>query len=130
MGFVQDFKDFAFKGNLIDMAVGIVIGTASAAIVKSFIDNIISPLIGAILKVPDLSKFYITLGEADVDGKMVPINLKFGAFLQNVMDFAILAFAVFIATKVMAKFMAKAEEESEPPAEVKLLTEIRDSLAK
>ena len=65
MGFIQDFKDFAFKGNLIDMAVGIVIGGASAAIVKSFIDNIISPLLGALLKVPDLSGMTLAMGTSE-----------------------------------------------------------------
>ena len=127
MGFIQDFKDFAFKGNLVDMAVGIVIGTASAAIVKSFIDNIVSPLIGSLLKVPDLTGMKSKLGET-AEGE--PINLMYGTFIQNVMDFVILAFAVFVAIKVMSKFMKKAEEESEPSDEVKLLTEIRDSLAK
>jgi large conductance mechanosensitive channel len=131
MGFIQDFKDFAFKGNLIDMAVGIVIGGASAAIVKSFIDNIISPLLGALLKVPDLSGMTFQMGES-ADG--APIMLKYGTFLQNVLDFMILAFAVFVAIKVMARFMKRAEAEAaasaEPTAEVKLLTEIRDSLAK
>ncbi len=127
MGFIQDFKDFAFKGNLVDMAVGIVIGTASAAIVKSFIDNIISPLIGALLKIPDLSQLRLTMGQSS-DGD--PIFLNYGTFVQNVLDFLILAFAVFVAIKVMARFMRKAEEESGPSAEVRLLTEIRDSLAK
>ena len=129
MGFIQDFKDFAFKGNLIDMAVGIVIGGASAAIVKSFIDNIISPLLGALLKVPDLSGMTMAMGES-ADG--TPILLKYGAFCQNVLDFMILAFAVFVAIKVMARFMKKAEAEAaaKPSAEVQLLTDIRDSLAK
>ncbi len=131
MGFIQDFKDFAFKGNLVDMAVGIVIGTASAAIVKSFIDNIISPLIGALLKIPDLSKLQMHLGQSEAGED---IFLNYGTFIQNVLDFLILAFAVFVAIKVMARFMRKAEEEAAeakgPSEEVRLLTEIRDSLAK
>lgn len=127
MGFIQDFKEFAFKGNLVDMAVGIVIGGASAAIVKSFIDNIVSPMIGAILKVPDLSGLVANLGTSAEDE---PIVLKYGTFIQNVMDFVIMAFAVFIAIKVMARFMKKAEEEKsvDPPEDVKLLREIRDAL--
>ena len=129
MGFIQDFKEFAFKGNLIDMAVGIVIGGASAAIVKSFIDNIVSPLLGALLKIPDLSGLVMKLGESP-DNE--PIVLKYGAFIQNVLDFIILAFAVFVAIKVMARFMKKAEEEkaADPPEDIKLLTEIRDALVK
>ena len=130
MGFLKDFKEFAFKGNLVDMAVGIVIGTAAGAIVKSFIDNIVSPLIGALLKVPDLSQLQWAMGES-ANGD--PIFLKYGTFLQNLLDFLIMAFAVFVAIRVMAKFMRKAEEEAPDPGpseEVKLLTEIRDSLAK
>lgn len=127
MGFIQDFKNFAFKGNFVDMAVGIVIGGASAAIVKSFIDNIISPLLGALLKVPDLRGMTLAMGES-ADG--TPIVLKYGAFIQNFLDFMILAFAVFVAIKVMSSFMKKAEAESKPSAEVQLLTDIRDSLAK
>ena len=75
MGFLKDFKEFAFKGNLVDMAVGIVIGTAAGAIVKSFIDNIVSPLIGALLKVPDLSQLQMAMGES-ASGD--PIFLKYG----------------------------------------------------
>ncbi len=127
MGFIQEFKDFAFKGNLIDMAVGIVIGGASAAIVKSFIDNIVSPLLGALLKVPDLGGMTMKMGESP-DG--TPILLKYGAFFQNILDFMILAFAVFVAIKVMSRFMKKAEAEAKPSAEVQLLTDIRNSLAK
>ena len=127
MGFIQDFKNFAFKGNLIDMAVGIVIGTAAGAIVKSFIDNIVSPLIAALFKVPDMSGLTMNIGTAE-DG--TPIEVMYGTFLQNLLDFMILAFAVFVAIKVAARFMEKAEEEAEPPAEVKLLTEIRDALKK
>ena len=127
MGFIQDFKNFAFKGNLVDMAVGIVIGGASAAIVKSFIDNIISPMLGALLKVPDLSGMTLAMGES-ADG--TPILLRYGAFIQNFLDFMILAFAVFVAIKVMSSFMKKAEAEAKPSAEVQLLTDIRDSLAK
>lgn len=127
MGFVQDFKDFAFKGNLVDMAVGIVIGGASAAIVKSFIDNIVSPLIGAIMKVPDMSSWTQPIGET-ADG--TDILLKHGAFIQNVLDFVIMAFAVFVAIRVMARFMKKQEAVAAPPADIKLLTEIRDALVK
>ena len=124
MSFIQDFKDFAFKGNLIDMAVGIIMGTAAAAIVKSFIDNIISPLIGMIAQVPNMSAFKYPADAAEGEGIM------YGSFLQNVIDFAIMAFVIFVALKVAAKWMKKAEADAPPPADIVLLTEIRDSLNK
>lgn len=127
MGFIQDFKDFAFKGNLIDMAVGIVIGTAAADIVKSFMSNIVSPLIGKLLKVPDLSGYFLSLGTTD-DG--TDIKLNFGSFAQNIMDFVILAFAVFVVIRMMNNLKKKQEAVAAPPADIKLLTEIRDALVK
>jgi large conductance mechanosensitive channel len=134
MGFVQDFKDFAFKGNIVDMAVGVVIGTATAAIVKSFIDNIVAPLIAFLVKVPDLSEWKLSLGEATVEKQGVRvvenIYLSYGRFIQNMLDFLILAFAVFVAIRVMSQFMKKAKASAEPSAEVKLLTQIRDALTK
>ena len=135
MGFIQDFKDFAFKGNLIDMAVGIIMGTAAAAIVKSFIDNIISPLIAQVAKVPDMSSLNTVLGEAEVTNEagetvMEPILLNWGMFLQNTIDFLILAFVIFVALKIATSWMKKAEEEAPPAEEIVLLTEIRDALKK
>ncbi len=126
MGMIQDFKDFAFKGNLIDMAVGIVMGTAVAAIVKSFLDNIILPLVASVAQVGDMSKVLaIPLGEGE-DAAVMAI----GSFIQEAINFLILAFVIFIALKIASAWMKKAEEDAEPSDEVKLLTEIRDSLAK
>lgn len=126
MGMIQDFKDFAFKGNLIDMAVGIVMGTAVAAIVKSFLDNIILPLVASIAKVGDMSKVMaIPLGEGE-DAAVMAI----GSFIEEAINFTILAFVIFLALKIASTWMKKAEEDAEPSDEVKLLTEIRDSLAK
>ena len=144
MGFIEDFKKFAFKGNLIDMAVGIVMGGAVAAIVKSFLDNIITPLIAMIGGVPDMSslKLYIggetpKLNEAGEEIKnsagevvMEQAAINYGTFIQNVLDFVILAFVIFIALKVASRWMQAAEEEAPPSPEVQLLTEIRDSLNK
>jgi len=129
MGMIQDFKDFALKGNLIDMAVGIVMGGAVAAIVKSFLDNIISPLIASILQVPDMASLKTELG-TNAAGEAT--YLMWGNFVQNTIDFMILAFVIFIALKIAAGMMKAAEEEAaaEPSDEIKLLTEIRDSLAK
>ena len=135
MGFIQDFKDFAFKGNLLDMAVGLVMGTAVAAMVKSFIDHIVMPLVASIVKVGDMSAWTIPIGttiEKEVDGKMqmVQAEIGIGSFVQEVLNFTILAFVIFIALKVAAAWMKKAEEEAPPSEEVVLLTEIRDALAK
>ncbi len=127
MGFIQDFKDFAFKGNLIDMAVGIVMGTAVAAIVKSFLDNIITPLIAAIFQVPDMSSLKFSLGKNAANEETF---LKWGSFMQNTLDFVILAFVIFLALKVAAKFMKKAQADAPTPADIVLLTEIRDALKK
>ncbi|QEG24991.1 large conductance mechanosensitive channel protein MscL [Mariniblastus fucicola] len=135
MSFISDFKEFAFKGNLIDMAVGLVMGTAVAAMVKSFIDHIIMPLVASIVKVGDMSGWTIPIGteiEKEVDGvtKMVQAEIGVGSFIQEVINFSILAFVIFIALKVASRWMKKAEEETPPSDEVVLLTEIRDSLAK
>lgn len=135
MGFIQDFKDFAFKGNLIDMAVGIVMGGAVAAIVKSFLTNIVTPIIAKVAKVPDMSSLNSTIGMAEVKneaGELVeaPIILNWGTFVQNTMDFVILAFVIFIALKVAARWMKKAEEDAPPAEDIVLLREIRDALAK
>jgi large conductance mechanosensitive channel len=125
MGMIQDFKDFAFKGNLIDMAVGIVMGGAVAAIVKSFLDNIITPLVASVLKVPDMSALKFSLGTNEAKEETF---LKWGSFLQNTLDFIILAFVIFLALKVASKFMKKAQADAPTPADIVLLTEIRDSL--
>ncbi|MEM7456933.1 MAG: large conductance mechanosensitive channel protein MscL [Planctomycetota bacterium] len=132
MGFIQDFKEFAFKGNLIDMAVGFIMGTAAAAIVKSFIDNIVAPLIAGIAKVPDMSEMWkFPMGETTNEaGETVAAYVQVGSFVQNVIDFTIMAFVIFIALKVASTWMKKAEEDAGPSEEVALLTEIRDSLAK
>ena len=139
MGFVKDFKDFAFKGNLIDMAVGIIMGGAVGVIVKSFLDNIITPLIAMVAGVPDLSAMKLEIGDKlpvlDEAGNAVMKDgvavteqaaIKYGSFIQNVMDFIILAFVIFIALKIASKWMKKAEEDTPIPDDVVLLTEIRD----
>ena len=135
MGFVQDFKDFAFKGNLIDMAVGIVMGGAVAAMTKSFIDHIVMPLVASIVKVGDMSGWTIPIGgtiEKEVDGVKVveQAQIYVGSFVQEAINFTILAFVIFIALKVAARWMKKAEKEAPTPADIVLLTEIRDSLKK
>lgn len=132
MSFIKDFKEFAFKGNLIDMAVGIIMGTAAAAIVKSFIDNIIAPLIAVVAGVPDMSGLKFGLGKTieNDKGETVQAAIHYGSFLQNVIDFTILAFVIFVALKIASKWMKKAEEEKPTPKDIELLTEIRDALQK
>lgn len=144
MGFINDFKEFAFKGNLIDMAVGIVMGGAVAAIVKSFLDNIITPLIAMIGGVPDMSQMKFAIGKEipklneagdqikNAAGEPVTEQaaIHYGTFIQNTIDFLILAFIIFIALKIAASWMKKAEEDAPPPADIALLTEIRDALKK
>ena len=144
MSFIQDFKDFAFKGNLIDMAVGIVMGGAVAAIVKSFLDNIVTPLIAMVAKVPDMSALKYPIGSSSPKlneagepilnsaGEQVveQAAINYGTFMQNTLDFVILAFVIFIALRVASKWMKKAEKDAPPPADIQLLTEIRDALQK
>ena len=142
MGFIQDFKEFALKGNLIDMAVGIVMGGAVAAVVKSFLDNIITPLIAMVAGVPDMSGMKYAIGEhlpkltetgeQLLNSKGEPVTeqaaIFYGTFIQNCIDFAILAFVIFIALKIASTMMKTAADDAPPSDEVVLLTEIRDSL--
>ncbi|MDG1874729.1 MAG: large conductance mechanosensitive channel protein MscL [Mariniblastus sp.] len=132
MSFVSDFKEFAFKGNLIDMAVGLVMGTAVAAMVKSFIDHIVMPLVASIVKVGDMSGWKIPLGtEMDgPDGTKIQAAIGIGSFVSEAINFTILAFVIFVALKVASRWMKKAEADSPPAADIVLLTEIRDALKK
>ena len=130
MSMMSEFKDFAMRGNVVDMAVGIIIGGAFGKIVSSFVNDVLMPPIGMALGGVDFSELAFTLQEAVGDAAAVTVN--YGAFIQTVVDFIIIAFAIFMAIKAMNK-MKKEEEEApaEPPkpsAEVQLLTEIRDSL--
>lgn len=135
MSFIEDFKDFAFKGNLIDMAVGLVMGGAVAAMVKSFIDHIIMPVVASVIKVGDMSAWEIPIGgtiEKVVDGVTITESaaIGVGSFVQECINFAILALVIFICLKIAAKWMKTAADDAPPSDEVVLLTEIRDSLKK
>lgn len=126
---LKAFKEFAMKGNMLDMAVGIVIGAAFGTVVKSLVDNIIMPPIGKLTADIDFSKIVIPLGGETEDGE--PVVIGIGQFLNDTLSFVIIAFALFIVIKkVLAAFEKEKEEEPEPePAEdVVLLTEIRDLL--
>lgn len=123
--FLEEFKAFAMKGNVVDLAVAVVIGAAFGKIVSSLVDNIIMPLIGLLLGGVDLTSFSVTVGDAVV---------TYGVFLQSVIDFLIIALVIFMAIKVIARLQkkeeAKPEKEKivEPTEDIKLLREIRDSL--
>ncbi|PKN58658.1 MAG: large conductance mechanosensitive channel protein MscL [Deltaproteobacteria bacterium HGW-Deltaproteobacteria-14] len=130
MGIMKEFKTFAMKGNVIDMAVGIIIGAAFGKIVSSFVKDVIMPPLGELLGGVDFSELMIKLSDA-ADGPAI----RYGAFIQTVIDFLIVAFAVFMVIKGINNLHKKEEAAPpapaappEPSAEVKLLTEIRDSL--
>ncbi|EKE06492.1 MAG: large-conductance mechanosensitive channel [uncultured bacterium] len=125
----QEFKKFAIKGNVLDMAVGVVIGGAFGKIVTSLVSDIIMPPIGFMTGGVDFSKLALTLKKATETTEAV--NLNYGAFINNILDFVIISFSIFIIIKQINKF--KKKEESKPketPEDIKLLREIRDSLKK
>lgn len=126
--FINEFKAFAMKGNVIDLAVAVVIGAAFGKIVSSLVENIITPLIGLLMGGVNFSGLSYQVGGAVV---------TYGAFVQSVVDFLIIAFVIFMAVKTINKAQAAFDEKEETPAEkkpaepteeVKLLREIRDSL--
>ena len=122
---LKEFKEFISKGNVFDMAIGVIIGGAFGKIVTSLVDNILMPLIGLIIGGLDFSKLVIKVKDAEI---------AYGLFIQNVVDFLIVALCIFMVVKLFSKFKKKKEEEPEAPAEpseeVLLLREIRDSLKK
>lgn len=128
---LKEFKEFAMKGNVIDLAVGVIIGGAFGKIVSSLVNDIITPLLGLLLgkvNVAGLAQPIPTFGGGD------PIVLKYGIFLQNIIDFIIVAFSIFLFIKFINKFKRKeacaqpVKEEPKPSKEELLLTEIRDLL--
>lgn len=127
---LQEFKDFAMKGNVVDMAVGVIIGGAFGKIVSSVVADVIMPPIGLLMGGVDFTKLAITLKEA-VDEKTPAVMLNYGNFFQTVVDFTIVAFAIFMAIKMMNKLKKAEVAPPAPPAPTKeelLLTEIRDLL--
>ncbi len=130
MGLMKEFKEFAMRGNVVDMAVGIVIGAAFGKIVSSFVKDVLMPPIGLVLGGVDFSNLAIVLKEAV--GKTPAVTLKYGSFIQSIVDFTIIAFAIFMVVKAMNSMKKKEEEKpAEPPKpsnEEVLLTEIRDIL--
>lgn len=137
MGFVKEFKEFAMRGNVLDMAIGIVIGGAFGKIVSSFVADLMTPLLGVLIGGVNFSDLKIVLKQAVMQGEEVispEVAFSYGNFIQVIFDFLIIAFAIFMLLKAVNKFKRKKEEAPEapaaPPADVQLLTEIRDLLKK
>ena len=138
MGFLKEFKAFALKGNVMDMAVGVIIGGAFGKIVTSLVNDIIMPPIGLLIGGVDFTNLKLVIKRAVVEGgaEIAPaVTWNYGAFIQQVVDFTILAFCVFMMVKIMNKLLKKEEKKAAtppaPPAPSKeevLLTEIRDIL--
>ena len=132
MKWLQEFKTFAVRGNVVDMAVGIVIGAAFGKIVSSFVADVIMPPIGLLIGGVDFSKLVITIKKATETTAAVTLN--YGSFIQTIIDFVIIAFAIFMLVKAINTLKRKeAAKPSEPPLpspEVTLLTDIRDILRK
>ncbi len=130
MSFLSEFKTFAVRGNVIDMAVGIIVGAAFGKIVSSFVDGVVMPPLGLLIGGVEFSDLAIVLKEAVGDAPAVTLN--YGMFIQTVVDFVIIAFAIFLAIKAINTLKRQeAEAPSAPPAPTKeevLLTEIRDLL--
>jgi large conductance mechanosensitive channel len=139
MSIAKEFKDFAMRGNVVDLAVGVVIGAAFGKIVNSLVQDVIMPAVGALLGGVDFKQFYINLSATTYDSlelaeKAGAPLIKYGAFINSMVDFVIIAFAIFIAVKAINKL--KRQEQAAPaeppptPEDVLLLREIRDALKK
>lgn len=135
MSFLSEFKAFAMRGNVVDMAVGIIIGGAFGKIVSSLVNDVIMPPIGVLVGGVDFTDLSVEIKKAATDaaGEVVPaVTLNYGQFIQTTIDFVIVAFAIFMMIKVMNSLKKKEEEAPAAPAapskEEELLTEIRDLL--
>lgn len=136
--FLTDFKEFAMRGNVIDMAVGVIVGGAFGKIVTSLVNDLIMPAIGVVTGGVDFKDLKYVLKDAVMNGEEVvapAVNINYGMFIQNIVDFLIIAFCIFVAIRMLSKLKKKKAEEPAPapaePAPTKeevLLTEIRDLL--
>lgn len=134
---LQEFKEFAMRGNVTDMAVGIIIGAAFGKIVSSLVADVIMPPIGYFLGGVDFTSMKIILQEANAAQSITEVAITYGNFIQTIFDFIIVAFCIFLLIKFMNRLSEKKAEEvpatptpAEPTEEVKLLSEIRDLLSK
>ena len=131
--FLQDFKAFAMRGNVIDMAVGVIIGAAFGKIVSSIVADLITPAIGLIVGGVNFTDLKITLKDADVANGVEAVTINYGNFLQATFDFIIIAFSIFLFVRLISKLQRKKAEEkpaepAKPAEDIQLLTEIRDLL--
>lgn len=136
MGLVKEFREFALKGNMVDMAVGIIIGAAFGGVVKSLVDNVLMPPLGVLIGGMDFSDFKVVLRDAVVEGDKVvrpAAEMQYGVFLTTFINFVIVSFAVFMLVKAMNTARKRFEKPVEPAApaltkDQELLGEIRDLL--
>ena len=123
MSILSEFRDFAVKGNVVDLAVGVIIGGAFGKIVSSLVADIVMPIVGALVGGIDYKAFFVSVGSA---------KIMYGLFIQNCVDFVIIAASIFLAVRLINHFRRKAEQEPSaappPPRQEKLLEEIRDLL--
>jgi len=120
MGMISEFKEFAMKGSMIDMAVGIIIGAATGKVVSALVDNVIMPVVGMLMGGVDFSNLSIKVGQA---------SIGYGAFIQAIIDFIIIAFVIFMLLKFINNMKKNSkDEESKPSEDTELLREIRDLL--
>ena len=131
MSLLSEFKEFAVKGNVVDMAVGVIIGGAFGKIVTSLVTDVVMPPIGVLIGGVDFSRLGATLVEGS--GNTAPVVIAYGKFIQTIVDFTIVALVIFVAVKAINSLKKKAEEApaaapAEPPAQEVLLREIRDLL--
>lgn len=134
MKFLKDFKTFAMRGNVVDMAVGVIIGGAFGKIVSSLVADVIMPPIGLLVGGVNFTELAITLKVPEIINgvQTAPVTINYGNFLQSVFDFIIIAFCIFMLVRIINRFNKKEESKAaptpQPSAEEKLLTEIRDLL--
>ena len=136
--FLNEFKEFAMRGNVLDMAIGVVIGSAFGKITTSLVNDVFMPLIGLLIGGIDLGQLNLTLKAAVMDGDTVvkePVTLGLGTFLSTIIDFILVAFVIFLVVKAINKLHALGKKDEEPdpeepetPTAEELLTEIRDLL--
>ncbi|HWU68947.1 MAG TPA: large-conductance mechanosensitive channel protein MscL [Stenotrophobium sp.] len=134
MSMMQEFKTFAMRGSVVDLAVGVVIGAAFGAIVTSLVGDVVMPVVGMLTSGVDFSKAALVLREASPDGKVPAVLMHYGKFIQTIVNFIIIAFSIFLVVKGMNSLKKKEEaapaKPAEPGAQEKLLMEIRDLLKK
>jgi large conductance mechanosensitive channel len=127
---LKEFKEFTMKGNVVDLAVAVIIGGAFGKIVTSLVGDVIMPVIGMVMGGIDFKTLAYKFVGMGLDGTQKVVELKYGLFVQTVVDFVIIAFCIFLMIKLMSKAMPKKDDAPAGPTDVELLGEIRDLLKK